>query len=83
MTNEKIDDLRRLLDLPDRSAVSLVMLNGIVETTRDRDSARTFAESGDQAFVIVGPKDKLDIVRREDKETGRITYTFTMPEATA
>lgn len=73
---EKIDELRRLLDLPDRDVLSIVALNGTVETTTDEDSARRFAETDDRAFVFVGPKDKLCAERRE--RNGTVTYTFTV-----
>jgi hypothetical protein len=70
--SEQIDELRRLLDLPDRNVVSVVMLQGVTET----NSARSFAPSGDVAYVFIGPKDLIGAECRESKVDGTITYTF-------
>jgi hypothetical protein len=74
---EKIDELRDLLELHNRSVVSVVALKGIVETTADSSSTRTFEESGDVAYVFVGPKDKLVGEIRVADDDSR-TYTLTI-----
>lgn len=74
---EKIDELRELLELHDRSVLSIVGLNGMTETTQPGDIIRTLQESGDRAFVFVGPKEKLQAEWRENPD-GTVTYTLTV-----
>lgn len=75
---DQIDLLRDLLNLPNRYCVSVVALGGVVETTRRQDNQRTFIDSGDRAYVFIGPKGKLVGERHEGKD-GTVTFTFTMP----
>jgi hypothetical protein len=69
-----VDSLRELLDLPDRSMVSMVQLVGQRETTIDRAMVRTFVRSGDVAFVFVGPAAKMDgVYQKHDDGSTTIT----------
>lgn len=78
--HEQIDDLRALLGVEDRSGISMVMLQGVRETTgsRERAMARTFEPSGDIAYVFMGPREKLQGVRRQAAD-GTITFAITLP----
>lgn len=77
---EKIDELRELLGFHDRQKVSMSMLVGLYEFDDEEANIRRVQESGDVAFVFVGPRDKLVGGRRESKLDGTVTYTFTMPQ---
>lgn len=74
---EKIDELRWLLKAHDHNAVTLTMLQGVIETTNDGDSYRKYEQSGDVAFVILGPKEKVNTKRVEHSD-GSVVYTFTV-----
>ena len=75
----KIDDLRHLLDLHDRSVVSVVALSGLVDTTFDLDIRRV-ADSGDVAYVFVGPRELLQ-GQFTVEEDGSRTYVLKVPPA--
>lgn len=77
---EKIDELRDLLGFHDRQQVSMTSLVGLSEYDDMEANQVRVRETGDVAFVFVGPRDKLKGERRVSDD-GTITYTFTMPGA--
>jgi hypothetical protein len=76
---EKIDELRELLDLRERSSVQMVQLEGIASVEDDRLGIMRYVRTGDRAIVIAGPSSQLDGVLRENKADGTITIEFTFP----
>jgi hypothetical protein len=74
---EQIDQLRMLLGAEERSVVTLTSLVGIRGVTALGDSCRRFEESGDVAFVILGPKEKVN-GQRIERDDGTIIYSFTL-----
>lgn len=72
---EKIDELRSLLDCNDRRVVSIVGLSGLIDVTTS-GIYKEYADSGDRAYIFLGPKGKLNATRTVKKEDGTIVYTF-------
>ena len=76
--DEKIDQLRRLLDLHDRSRVSMMSLVGSYDYDNFETGIVETHDSGDRAVIFIGPKDKLDGTYTVN-EDGTTTVTFTLP----
>jgi hypothetical protein len=73
---ETIDQLRELLGEHNPDVVTVVQLLGLRETTPFGAMARTHEHSGDSAWVLLGPKDKLAGVMREGAD-GSVTFAIT------
>ena len=71
---EKIDQLRELLEARDRNVVTMHALAGILDVTTNTIYVE-YADSGDRAYVFLGPKDKL-VGTRTLEADGTTVYTI-------